>query len=77
MQTKTITVSREQIQSTQAFQKANKVIQNVTLNKTNVGWIQHGVNVATNIGFENWQKQTTSSFTNRQIIQELINQEND
>lgn len=67
-----IKVTREQIEATKAFQKASKIIQKLTLNHTNMKWIIHGVNVSTNIGFEKWNGQTQSTFTNRGIIEELI-----
>lgn len=74
MQTKnkSIKVTREQIKETKAFKSASKMRQNITLNRTNFKWIEHGVNVATNIGFEKWDNQTQSTFTNREIIEELI-----
>lgn len=69
---KPIHVTREQIQETDAFKKATKMIQKLTLNRTNFRCIQHGVNVVSNIGFEKWDQQTQSSWINREIIQELV-----
>jgi hypothetical protein len=69
---KTIRVTREQIQSTKAFQNATKMIQQLTLNRTNSNGIQHGVNVSVNIGFDKWNAQTEASFTNTKIIKELV-----
>ncbi len=69
---KTINVTREQIMETKAFQDATKMLQSLTLNRTNSKWIQHGVNVSVNIGFDKWNKQTEASFTNTKIIKELV-----
>lgn len=69
---KPISVTREQIIETKAFQETTKMLQNLTLNRTNSKWIQHGVNVSVNIGFEKWNKQTEASFTNTKIIKELV-----
>lgn len=68
----TITITREQIKKTKAFQNATAMMQNLALGRTNYRCIEHGVNVATNIGFEKWDAQTNASFLNREIIQELI-----
>ena len=64
-------VSRRDIESTDYYQQLSPILKKMTMQKTNVHCIQHGVNVAINIGFENWDKQTGTRYTNRMIVKEI------
>ena len=70
----TIRVTRTEIMATGMFQSLNPVLQKMTMRKGSVIAIKHGVNVASNIGFENWEKQTATRYINRMIVKELLDQ---
>ena len=64
-------VSRKNIESTDFYNQLTPILKKMTMQKTNVHGIQHGVNVAIIIGFENWDKQTGTRYTNRMIVKEI------
>lgn len=64
---------KEKIEQTQTFKSLNSVQKKLTLQKTNVQHIAHGVNVATNIGFEEWVKICQFTERNKNIVQEILN----
>lgn len=51
---KTIKITRSDITATEMFQSLNPILQQMTLRRGSVMAIEHGVNVASNIGFEAW-----------------------
>lgn len=67
-----IKITNEDIRKTEMFQELNPVLKMITLRRGTVLSIEHGVNVATNIGYENWEKQTAASYVNRKIVKEII-----
>lgn len=72
MENKTITISTDKVKSTNAFKKLSKVQQIIISKRVNVKHIENGVNVAINIGFEQWDKQSQFNFNNKEIVKELI-----
>jgi hypothetical protein len=65
-------ISFQAIEETEAFKKLSTVLRKITLSKTNRRQIEHGVNVASNIGFEKWLGQTNFSLSNQEIVKELV-----
>lgn len=66
---------REEIQQTQTFKDCNKLQQTLTLKKTNLGHIKHGITVAKNIGLEKWKSMCQFNERNKSIVEEIfINQ---
>ncbi len=54
------------------FRSLDTMMQNITLKRYNMMAIQHGVNVATNRGFEKWNAETQEIYRNRMIVKELL-----
>tara|TARA_R100000781_G_scaffold113591_1_gene82412 strand:+ start:13184 stop:13411 length:228 start_codon:yes stop_codon:yes gene_type:complete len=63
---------RERLMETEYFNGLPKVVQKIALQKNNLNHIEHGYNVAMNIGFDKWESQSGFSFRNKEIIRELI-----
>lgn len=69
---KNIKITRSDITGTEMFQSLNPILQQMTLRRGSVMAIEHGVNVASNIGFEAWEKQTATRYSNRMIVKEIM-----
>lgn len=69
-----ITVTRKDIEQTEFYQELNPILKKMTMQKRNVECIQNGVNISNHIGFDNWEKQTATRYTNRVIIKEIFEQ---
>lgn len=68
-----INVTRDTIKTTEVFNGLSKIRQEMTLNRVNVNYINNGINILKNIGLEQWEKTTSYSNTNQQIIKEIFN----
>lgn len=65
-------ITTDQVKETEAYKGLSKMLQKMVVSRNNMkNAIQHGVSVVNNIGFDAWDKQTTSRPHNRLIIQEL------
>jgi hypothetical protein len=73
MQKKFIQVDQNAVSSTSYFKNLSKIQQQIILNRTNVKHIENGVNVSSNIGFDNWERQCQFSSHNKQIVKEILN----
>lgn len=67
-----IKLTKDQIKATSSFKKMNKIIQIMVVKRNNLMQIEHGVNVATNIGLEKWEQQSNVSWANRSIIKDIL-----
>lgn len=63
---------KEKIEQTQTFKSLNSVQRTLTLQKTNVQHIEHGVNVAKNIGFTKWERICQFTDRNKNIVKQII-----
>lgn len=63
---------REKIEGTNTFKNLNIVQRKITLSKTNRAHLEHGVNVARNIGIKRWLQVCQYSQRNMNIVQEII-----
>jgi len=66
---------RSKIKNTEIFQALNKVQQTVTMSKTNVGHISHGVEVSRNIGLDLWESICQYTERNKNIVREIVTSE--
>lgn len=64
---------RSKIENTNTFKSLNPVQRTMTLAKTNLKHIEHGVTVAKNIGYEKWCEICQFTERNKNIVKELIN----
>lgn len=65
-------IKREDITGTEEYKGLSHIQQTLTLKRTNFLQIDHGYQVAKNIGLENWLKQSNFSNRNINIIKELL-----
>lgn len=68
------TVTTEMVKGTDHYKSMNKVRQNITRSYNNIKTIGDGFNIAKTIGFAEFERRTNYSFSNREIIKELLNQ---
>ncbi len=47
-------------------------MEGMTAIRNQIAQISHGVNVATNIGFKKWEKQSNANWRTKEIVKELI-----
>ena len=67
-------ITPEAIAQTEFFNTLDPILQKITLHKRNREEIEHGVNVAKNLGFEKWNQITATRYTNRMIVKEILEQ---
>ena len=70
-----IKITRKEIKQTEAYQKLNKIQRHLILKRNNYRIIEHGVNVASNIGMMQFEKEHNFSWNNLEIIKELLTDE--
>ena len=66
---------KNQVSATKAFDGLSKIQKILFLKMNNLKQIEHGLNVAKNIGFDKWEKQTNVNYSNKLIIKELLDNE--
>ena len=71
-QADTIKINRQQIMATEMYQGLSPILQSMTLRRGSVLKIENGVNVAMNIGYEKWEKQSDFLYRNRMIVKEIV-----
>lgn len=67
-----IRIQRGQVEETTTFKKLSPVLKKITSTRNQIAQISHGVNVATNIGFKKWEKQSNANWRTKEIVKELI-----
>ena len=72
MANKTIKITIDIVKSTETFKCLSKVQKLIVANGVNVRHIENGVNVAMNIGFEKWDKQSQFNYISKSIVNELL-----
>lgn len=70
-----ITITPSDIEKTEFFQQLSPILKRLTLQKNSRERIENGVNVATNIGFKQWEAQCGDRYVHRRIVQELVEQQ--
>ena len=65
-------INRRDVKETQSFKNLSAMLQKITLHRTNIKCIQDGVLIASNIGYQNWEKMTSAKWSNQQIVKEFI-----
>lgn len=65
---------REKVAETETFKKWSPVVKKISMTRNNLCKIEHGMTVATNIGFKKWERQTDSHPRNVELIKELLGQ---
>ena len=67
-----IRISRKKVLETEAFKGLSPVLKRITTTRNQLSAIEHGVNVATNIGYDKWERQSNANWRTKQIVLELI-----
>lgn len=67
-----IRVQRKEVFETEAFKLLSPVLKKITSTRNQIAQISHGVNVANNIGFKKWEKQSGANWRTKEIVKELI-----
>ena len=68
-----IRILREDVQETETFKSLSKVIQKIASTRNQISAIAGNVNIASNIGYEKWERQTNASWWSKAIVKELLN----
>jgi len=63
--------SRDQVRSTKAYLKANKIRKTLVTSRNNMIQINHGVNVCMHKGYDKWSYLSHANSTNKDIVKEL------
>lgn len=63
---------REKVEGTKTFQQLNKVQKALTVQKTNISHLEHGVNVAKNIGLDKWKKTSITIAETSVLLKKLL-----
>lgn len=66
---------RVKIESTRVYKELNFIQRENVMKRANRLKIEHGYNVAMNIGLEQWEKQSAYNVHNSEIIKELVSKE--
>lgn len=72
MATPHIKLTKQDIIATESYKSFNKMIQTFAIKRNNLLQIENGVNVASNIGLEQWEKQTNFSHHNAMIVKDIL-----
>jgi len=72
MGTVQITLSKKDIMATKTYKGLNKMMQVFAIKRNNLKIIEHGVNVAKNIGFDLWENQSNYNWYNKEIVKEIV-----
>lgn len=67
--------TRTLIEKTKYYKKLNFIQRENVMKRANRLKIEHGYNVAKNIGLEQWERQSAYNLHNSEIIKEMINKE--
>lgn len=69
----TITVTSEMVRQTDAYKSLSPIRQKLCTSRNNVkNAIEHGVNVVMNVGVEKWETITKSTYQNKIIVLEIV-----
>lgn len=66
---------RQKVEETATYKQLNSVQRSFATSTSNLKHLQDGVTIASNIGFENWKKQSGFSERNTNIVFDLLNSE--
>lgn len=66
---------KDKVIGTSAYQGMSKIRQNIIKGNTNLQKIKHGVELVKNIGIEQVESKHNFSFSNLEIIKELVSNE--
>lgn len=69
-----IRIQRNQVEETKTFQSLSPVLKKITSSRNQIAQISHAVNVATNIGYKKWEKESNANWRTKEIVKELIKQ---
>lgn len=66
---------RDAVMQTECYQSMTPIAQVLSLKRNNLNHLEHGYNVAMNIGYDKWEAQSGFSFRNKEIVKQLLNKE--
>ena len=67
----TVTITGKQVKATKAYQSMNLVRRKIVCKWHNIKAIDNGYKISLHLGYEKWEKETTSDYINKGIIKEL------
>lgn len=70
-----VSIGSKEIKQTNFFKQLSPIMKELSLYKCNREAIAHGVNVASNIGYEKWEAQTGTRTTNKMIVKEILQEQ--
>lgn len=67
---------KEEIKETKTYKSLTKFLKTFTLKRNSIKILEHGVTVATNIGYEKWEKQSNYHWRHKEIVNDILNNRN-
>lgn len=68
-----IKILRKDVEETQTFQNMDNFIKKIASTRNQITAIASNVNIATNLGYEKWERQSNASWWSKAIVKELLN----
>lgn len=67
-----IRITKDKIKKTNAYLSLTKIQQSLLIKRKNVLQIEHAINVISHKGYNEWEKTTNYSYSNKLIIKDLV-----